>query len=285
MWKKMQLSIETYTLRKRYGDQKAIEMLKKAGFDSIDYSFYWLDESDVALCEQYKEHAQKVRKFLDANNMTCNQAHAPFILNYGCQFDISDKEYEKIVRAMESAAIMGAESIVVHAIAVPKGVDLFEYNLQFYKSLERYAEKFGICIAIENLWDYDSKRKYIYGRLHTPEVLYKMLDALQSPWFVICIDIGHAAITGYEPEEMIRLLDNKVLRALHIHDNDYRSDKHGLPYTGDFNWDEIMKALKDIEYQGDFTLEVFSYLNKIENEFMEEALTYVAKIGRYLLQK
>ena len=34
----MRLSVEIYTLHQRYGDEKAIQMLKKAGFDSIDYS-------------------------------------------------------------------------------------------------------------------------------------------------------------------------------------------------------------------------------------------------------
>ena len=37
----MKLSIETHVLHKRYGDEKAISMLKKAGFDSIDYSYYY----------------------------------------------------------------------------------------------------------------------------------------------------------------------------------------------------------------------------------------------------
>lgn len=36
---KMRLSIDTYVLRSRYGDEKAIRMLKEAGFDGIDYSF------------------------------------------------------------------------------------------------------------------------------------------------------------------------------------------------------------------------------------------------------
>lgn len=281
----MQLSIEIYNLRKRYGDRKAIEMLKKAGFDCVDYSFYWLEDSDDAISEKYIEHAQMVREILEDNDMTCNQAHAPLGYGYGREFDVSDKEYQKIVRSMEAASIMGAKSIIVHAVQVPKDIDLFEYNIRFYKSLEPYAEKFGICIAIENLWDYDSKRKYIYGRLHTPDILYGMLDALESPWFVICIDVGHAAITGYEPEEIIRQLNNKVLRALHIHDNDYCGDKHWLPYTGEFNWDEILKALKEIDYQGEFTLEIFKFLENAEDEFMEEALKFAAKTGRYLVGK
>ena len=35
----MKLSMDTFNLQIRYGDEKAIQMMKKAGFDCIDYTF------------------------------------------------------------------------------------------------------------------------------------------------------------------------------------------------------------------------------------------------------
>ena len=272
----MKLSIETYVLHKRYGDKKAIQMLKKAGFDSIDYSFYWLEKSDEneVLGDKYREYAQR--------DMTCNQAHAPFALKYGCKFDDSDQEYVKLVRSIESAAVLGAESIVVHAIKTPPDVDSLAYNFEFYKSLEPYCERFGICVAIENLFWYDAKSKCNRG-LPTPESLNRMVTMLQSPYFVVCIDVGHAAITGYEPQDLIRRFDNKVLKALHIHDNDYIDDMHTLPYAGRLDWKNIMCALKDIDYKGDFTFEIFAYLGRIDDELMDAALAFSAETGRHLM--
>ena len=112
-----------------------------------------------------------------------------------------------------------------------------------------------------------------------------MIAALDSPWFVVCVDVGHAGLTGIEPQSLIRGLDNKTLKALHIHDNDYLDDSHNVPYAGKLNWDEIMKALKDIDYKGDFTLEVVAYLKKMDDAFIEEALAYCAKTGRHLMGK
>ena len=37
----MKLSIETYAIREKVGDEQAIRLLKAAGFDGIDYSFYY----------------------------------------------------------------------------------------------------------------------------------------------------------------------------------------------------------------------------------------------------
>lgn len=281
----MRLSVETHVLHKRYGDEIAIQMLKKAGFDSIDYSFYWLEEADECLGEHYREYAQKIRTLLEQNCMTCNQAHAPFTMSYSNQFDESDPEYSRLVRSIESAAIMGADNIVVHSLKTPPAVDNFAYNLAYYKSLQPYCEKFGICIAIENLFAHDHKCRCIRGRLHTPALLHEMIAMLESPFFVVCIDVGHAALTGYEPQDIIRQFDNKTLRSLHIHDNDYLDDRHTLPYAGSLHWHEIMQALKDIDYQGDFTFEIFGYLGKIDDDFIEEALAFSAKAGRHLLRK
>ena len=281
----MKLSIETFVLHPRYGDLKTFEMLKKAGFDCIDYSFYGPAQTDGTLGENYREYARSVKKMLVETGLTCNQAHAPFVLQYGCKFDLSDPEYAELVRSIESASIMGAENIIVHSLATPPEVDPFTYNLAFYKSLEPYCQQFGIHIAIENLFSEDRKCRCIRGRLHTPQLLKELVAQLASPWFVVCVDVGHAALTGWEPQDLIRQLDNKTLKALHISDNDYIGDRHTLPYTGSLNWTQIMQALKEIDYNGEFTFEIFGYLGRIEDELMEDALAFAARTGRHLLQK
>jgi sugar phosphate isomerase/epimerase len=281
----MKLSIETHVLHKRYGDKKAIYMLNKAGFDSIDYSYYWLDKSDEALGENYKEYACKVKGWLEENGMTCNQAHAPFDMQYGCKFDVSEVAYLNVVRAMESASIMGADSIIVHCIEVPASEDIFEYNLEFYKSLEPYCEQFGIKVAVENLFKGDYRSKCFRGTLFTAEHLNQMITALASPYFVVCIDLGHAAITGYEPQDLIKRFDNQTLKALHVQDTDYMDDMHTLPYAGKLNWNAITVALKEINYNSDFTFEIFHYLGRIDDELIEDALAFAAKTGRHLISK
>ena len=282
----MKLSLDNFELRKKFGEEKTIKLLKQTGFDALDYSFFGDKDLEVILGEEYISYARNVRRLLDENGLTCNQAHAPFRgMQYENKFDLSDKAYVQIVRAMESASIMGARYIVVHGIKVPEGVDDVQYNLQYYKSLEPYCEKFGICVAIENLYIYDEKCKCYRGRFHTPEILNKMIEQLDSPWFAACVDIGHAAMVGIEPETLITGLNNRVLRILHVHDNDYLGDRHTIPYGGSLNWNAIMKALKDMDYQGDFTFEIICFIAKIEPEFMEEALTYAAKTGRYLMRK
>lgn len=56
------------------------------------------------------------------------------------------------------------------------------------------------------------------------------------------------------------------MQVLHIHDNDRRHDSHQIPFSMDVDFDKIVKALKKIDYKGDFTSEACSYIGKCDEE-------------------
>ncbi len=283
----MKLAIDTFAIFQKVGEVRGIEMIKEAGFDGVDFTYYGHEEDSPILGENYREYALKMRALLDEHGLICNQAHAPFSLKYGEPHDFSCKNYRDIVRSIESASILGVENIVVHSITVPandEGITFEQYNYDYYKGFEPYCEKFGVKISVENLFIRDQKRKcYLNTRLGTPEALSAFVEKLDSPWFNACIDIGHASLTGYEPEDFIRKMKPGILAALHVQDTDYMSDSHTLPFLGNLNWHEIMAALKDTEYPGEFTFEIIIYLKKFPAEHIAEALKFAAATGRYLI--
>lgn len=279
----MKLSVEVYELIEKFGDYRAVELAKEAGFDAIDFSYYWNNENERILGDSYIEYAENFKRHLDKIGVVCNQAHAPFSMGYGCELDVSEEKYLRLVRAIESAAILGAKNIVVHSLSVPKGIDFEEYNIDYYRSLIPYCEKFGIHVSVENLFSVDSKRQHLIGKLGSPEELSAIVEKINSPWINICVDIGHASLTGYEPEEFIEKVNPKYLKALHIQDNNYIEDKHIVPYTGDLEWNAIMASLKKVGYDGDLTFEIFGYLRKFPNDLMPEALRFAVSIGKHLI--
>ena len=280
----MKLSMEHCILRDRFGDKTGIKMIKDAGFDAFDYSFYGTNEKNDILGDNYAEIAKDLRKYIDEIGIECNQAHAPFEFRYNeNKIEISDNTYLRIVRSMEFASILGAKNIIIHSIKTPEN-EFTEYNYKFYKSLEPFCEKFGICISVENLFSFNDKG-CCKGRLCNPKEHCDFVESLNSKWFNICIDVGHSAITGYEPEYIIESINNGMLQALHIHDNDYRYDLHQLPYLGKFNWDNITCALSKINYSGDFTFETISFIQSFDNELMPYALKLIEQTGRLLIKK
>ena len=285
----MRLSTESYILREKFGDIRALELIKEAGFDCVDFSYNNAEENSPLLSDTYREYAQKIREHLDKIELICNQAHAPFPFIYGGKFDESNPQYRDTVRAIESASILGAEYIIVHSIGIPQevnGVDVWEYNKDFYRSLIPYCEKFGISVAVENLFKRIKKPGGFdfMGRFAKSDELCRLIRDINSPYIVGCVDTGHASLTaGEEPEDFIAGLDGKYIKAVHIQDGDYIDDRHVLPFIGDFNWEAIMRSLKKIGYNNDLTFEIFKYLKKFPNELIPDALKLAQRCGRYLI--
>jgi sugar phosphate isomerase/epimerase len=186
---------------------------------------------------------------------------------------------------MESAAILGVQQIVVHAVTVPADADVSEwdYNLAFYRSLAPYCDRFGIRIAVENLFKWDPEAKAFVGRIGTPEALCGMVRALGTDRFVACVDIGHAALIGEEPERFLAAMDGTLLKGLHVQDGDYRDDGHTLPYLGRFHWSEILRALREKKYGGDITFEIFGYFRNFPDDLLPEALRMAERVGRQMI--
>ena len=63
---------------------------------------------------------------------------------------------------------------------------------------------------------------------------------------------------------MIHTLGHRI-QALHIHDNDCIHDDHQIPFSMNIDFSPIIKALRDIDYKGWFTLEADAFM-KIYNK-------------------
>lgn len=277
----MKLGIETRWVRHFFGDEEAMRLIGEAGFDCVDYSFF---DAPAALDGNYAAYARHMRGVMEQAGLVCNQTHAPFRFRYGDGMTPEEPTFCEILRAMEAASILGAKYIVVHSVLPPAEVDLTDYNLCFFKSLEPYCAQFGIQVGFENIFDYDPQKRCM-GRFGTPERVKGFLAALQSPWFVACLDTGHAAIGGTKPEDFVRGLDAQTLRLLHVQDTDFIDDRHQLPYMGFHDWSAFTLALAEIGYTGDLTFEIPGYLRRMDKELVPAALAFAAATGWHLIAK
>jgi sugar phosphate isomerase/epimerase len=209
-------------------------------------------------------------------------------MRYGQPFDLSGTDFRNVTRAMEVASILGADQIVVHSIAMPKELTedteaTHAYAMEYYRALLPYAEEFGIRVAVENLFVRHKERFVYSGRLNRPDTLSRVVRELDSPWVTACLDMGHAAMVGYEPEDFIRGMDTGVLGAVHFQDGDYIEDRHTVPYVGQYHWAEIMKALAETGYAGDLTFEIYKYYQALPDEAVPHALKMAEAVGRELI--
>lgn len=282
----MRLSMETYAVRNLYNDEEAVKLLKKAGFDAYDYSLYHME--DDVLGEDYRKRAMSLRKIADEAGIACNQAHAPWDFKYGVdEISTLNYNYDRLIRSIEVASILGADNIIIHAVKMPDETLFEEFNLKFYKSFIPYCEKFNICVSVENLFGMVTvgDKTEFTPVFSDPQKHISFIKKINSKYINACVDVGHSAITGYLPEEVLAQFGNDTLKALHIHDNHFTNDDHALPGEGIMDWDKITKALSGINYNADLTLEIIGFMDGFNEDTILDGLKTAEKTGRDLINK
>ena len=114
----MRISTEISSTAVLVGEERAIEVLAKAGFDCYDLSMFAmarfekgtdhiLDSDHPLHSANYAAYAKNLRKIGEDCGIVCNQSHAPFpsrgteIMYY-------------LKRAIECTAIAGGEICIIH---------------------------------------------------------------------------------------------------------------------------------------------------------------------------
>ena len=278
----------------RCGERGTLEMMAKAGFDAIDYTFCnWMEEGVSPWTKNDAvDHAKELRRIADGCGICFHQTHAPFRFDPSHISDWHREMIPMIVRSMELSALLGAPHIVVHPLHhVPYAQNreyLWNLNQDYYRELLPYARQFGINIALENLVERTPppERQLVKTLCSEPREYAAFYDALNAEeQMVCCVDTGHAVLGGESAAEMIRVLGRRV-KALHIHDNDLVSDKHWMPYQGKIDWNAVLRALVDVDYSGDFTFEVLdTVFGKYDENDFPIVLRFLHDLGRSMIGK
>lgn len=275
----MKLVMLTEEMSRRFGDEKAVRLIKEAGFDGYDYSMFDHVEDALFNDDGYLDYAKRLRKITDEIGLPCLQAHAPCpTMNKGTIALIPS-----YIRAIEICDVLGCKTVVVH----PDGFLSAKENKEcLYDKLMPYAEKYGVTIATENMfkWKDETETETVPAACGTSEDFIEHIDVMNSPYFTGCVDVGHAEMVNCEgATNMLRRLGHDRVGALHIHDNDLYYDLHTTPFVGKINWKEVAKALKDINYCGHFTFENTMFLRNFPDKLIPQCLKLIEKTGRYLV--
>ena len=282
----MLYSCQTSTLASRGGIFYAVDTLMDAGYPAIDISLF--GANGFLFEDDWKETAARLRSHANERGEVFNQAHAPF----GGGYDhYTQKLIPTFPRVFEFCEALGVRQIIVHPLQqgryYGRQQELFDMNMEFYTSLIPLSDKHGIKIAIENMWQTHPVTHRICDDVCAdPHELAAYYDTLNDPkHFTVCLDIGHVALCGREPQDAIRVLGHDRLGALHVHDVDYVNDLHTIPYLGRVRWDKVVEALADIGYTGEFTMESDAFLAPYPSDFLPIATKYMADTTKYLADK
>jgi sugar phosphate isomerase/epimerase len=270
----MKTSTEIGSISKIVGRERAVELCAKAGFDAWDFSMSdmkqidWLTGRPLTVephlkRKEYLDIAKKLKKIGLDNGIVCNQSHAPFPVSVPIVRDCLEL-------SIECTAEAGGEICIIH----PDNNKTPEQNAEMYAELLPFAKNCGVKIATENMFNWrDGEDHSCPAACSTSEDFCRHIDVVNDEFFVACLDLGHAEMrgSGGGAANMIRALGSR-LKALHIHDNDRRDDCHQIPFSMNIDFYEIVRALKEVSYDGYLTLEANSFMRDYNEETVFEGV-------------
>ncbi len=161
-------------------------------------------------------------------------------------------------RMIQVTQWLGADALLF----IPGAVDVFfnpaaeviPYDVlharikQGIKRLLRTAEKCGVRLCIENVWN-----KFLLSPLEMRD----FIDQFDSDFLGAYFDVGNVMAYGY-PEQWIRILGKRIKR---VHFKDFKravGTAEGFCdlLEGDVNWPAVVRALKAVGYEGPCTAEM-----------------------------
>jgi len=198
-------------------------------------------------------HPTQIRQWLDELGLRAVCMHtAPMGLLDLASPDEAVRAFSARELALAPAVCraLGVSVMVVHPGEHKQGTGLAECFDQLTRSLASVlpaAERHSIRVALENLLPGSSSARV--------ETLVEHVDRIGHPLVGICLDTGHANVTGHDLGEAVRAIGPRLF-ALHVHDNSGERDEHNPPFTGTIDWTGFADALADAGYAGTLNLEV-----------------------------
>lgn len=252
----MKIGIVSTAYLLRYGTKEGAKKMKLHGYDCVDFQGFVNTETEFFKLEEdaFIKALKKKRKVVEEQGVEFFQTHAPW---RHPPKDFTEEERAERLSAMKKAILgtyyLGAKFFVVHPL-MPYGdwtcenaESVREINADFFKKLCEYAKGYGVTVCLENM-------PFLNFPISSVEQCIDFVNAVGEDNLKICLDTGHDLIWGNQPADSVRKIGG-LLACIHAHDNDGKTDSHKLPFKGVCDWKEFVKALKEVDYQGAFSLE------------------------------
>ena len=239
----------------------AINSIAETGFDGVEivldapHAFLPITKS---LIESIKKDVKETRlqvTNLNANTVVGWYKNKSNIEPFEPSLSNLDEKMRKwriknIKQSIDLAKELAAPSICITS-GLGKNSAKKERLTKFRDSLDQilpYAEQYGVLVGIE----------------YEPGLLVEKFDDVK-PFLSkeyknlgVNFDVCHAAVLGENIPKIIKSLGPKLFHT-HISDCKNKIHYHLIPGTGEINFKTMYKALKEINYKGYLTAELYTY--------------------------
>jgi L-ribulose-5-phosphate 3-epimerase len=232
----------------------------QAGYDYIDIS---IDESDERLARLDWSAAERaaIRRSIASTGVRistmCLSAHRKYPLG-SHDPQIRRQGQEILYKAIRLGVDIGLRVVQVMAYDVFYEESDEETRAHFMEGLAlgaRMASQAGMMLGLENL-DTPFVENASQG--------LAVIEAIDSPWLRLYLDMGNLAAAGYSPPEELRLTRSKLL-GIHVKDAAPKVIR-GIPFgEGIVPFRETFQALAETGFWGMLGVEMWGHMHPEED--------------------
>ena len=260
--------------------QECLSIAKKFGFDGLEISMedpepIWLDALNETTAEimAIGTSVGMTKARHGAIDLNSSKSHIEFVSEQASRVGVKvhsiatmmlffyplsspdphirDKGCSIVIKMLEAAEILKADTILIVPGLVTPSVgysEVYKRSMGVLRDLELEAQRAGIVLAIENVWN---------RFLLSPLEMVRYIDELASPYVGAYIDVANLMQYGY-PADWIKTLGTRVKG---VHFKDFRLDIGNILgfthlFHGDVDLLSAFNALREIAYDGYIIFEV-----------------------------
>ncbi len=204
----------------------------------------------------------ELKSALERSGLFPHTLHAPLMgINLASEIEAIRRDgIKQMAAALRVQGALGGRAVIVHPTGRP-GADEEDYSWEnIGAATERahrsvcelvpVAAEAGVCIALENLPSTGLRCRPLVSM----QELRAFIAAFPPEQVGLCLDTGHARISGLDPALQARIAGERLI-ALHLQDVDGEADCHWVPGDGVIDWAAMGQALADIGFDGAWTIE------------------------------
>jgi sugar phosphate isomerase/epimerase len=245
-----------------------LQEIKNAGIENIELCFM---AGVYARGKKIVQNFKKALKIVKKSGLKLNSVHFPFGPAWSDLACPWEQDRVEIVRWFGSLFKLSDKLQPNAYVFHPGGIGVNENNVEFaksqlYKTVNELALLTKTPICVENM---------VGGALmrNVQDILEFTKNADKG---YSIIDVNHLLFD--KPQDVIRAVGSKI-KSLHISDYDFKGEKHWLPGEGSIDWQDVIKALEEVGYDGCFTYEV--YIDRFGYTYKQIKENYDALFAEY----
>ena len=248
----MQTGLSTASLFLRKNNEEALPFMAREGIHLAEVFLTSFSEYGEPFASQLKEKQGGV----NINSVhILNTQFEPQLFNAHPR--VLQDAYDWLDKVLTSANVLQAPYYTFHGTARVKRAarsganDNFDKMIEGFQRLSTACEKRNVTLCLENVEWATYNRPGVFSRL-----------AESVPSLRGALDIKQARISEYAYEEYIKDMGSRLAYA-HISDIN-KEGKMCLPGQGTFDFDTLIRRLKDVGFDGALIIEVY------ENDYSDE---------------